>query len=540
MALSCARGLLRGAAMALVVASGPAGARNDSVPSETPVPGLFQSRSDTGAGSVTVDGHRIDYHSVAGTLVIHAADWDDTETAGKPAADATASPEASIFYVAYFKDGAPSENRPITFLYNGGPGSSTLWLHMGAFGPRRVALAADGHTPAAPYAIVNNEHSLLDRSDLVFVDAPGTGFSRIAGKDKEKAFLGIDADASAFSSFIKAFLTRYSRWNSPKYLFGESYGTPRTAVLVNKLTTEDEIDFNGIVLLSQFLDLHLLAEWQGANPDSVVGYVTQLPTFAATAWYHDLIPGGKPADLKAFLAQAEEFAATDYAAALLRGSEIDPATRSRVAQKMAGFTGLPVDYILKANLRVDGPEFAKELQQAHGLTTGRLDSRYSGPDLDPLSKSAEYYPDSAAFDSAYVSAFNAYVREELHYRDAAQFKPVTDILKNWDWNHPTGGYPALGWAGVNTMPDLAQAMKYNPHLKVMVAGGYYDLVTPYFQGWFEMHHLLIPDILRRNIEYHYYQSGHMVYVNPAAAAELHADIGRFIDASDNVPEHAAR
>lgn len=499
---------------------------------------LFAPTSSESEGLVAVDGKAIPYHAIAGTIIVHPKDWDDAawrEQSDNDLGDKkNAKAEASIFYTAYFKKGAPSADRPITFLYNGGPGSSTVWLHMGAFGPKRVVTADDSHTPAAPYNLVSNNYSLLDVSDLVFIDAPGTGFSRIAGKDKEKAFFGIDADAYAFGEFIKGFLSKYGRWNSPKYLFGESYGTPRSAVLINQLTTEDNIDFNGVVLLSQILDFSLFAGLQGANPGNVEGYVTQLPTMAATAWYHNRVPGGRPAALEPFLKEAEHFATTDYAAALAQGNEIDPAAKQQVAEKLARYTGLPVGYILKADLRIDGPTFSKKLQDEAGLTTGRLDTRFSGPDIDPLSKDADYDPQSASLSSAYVSAFNAYARKDLGYGKDEIFKPTIDVFKYWDWSHAAPGGAPFKMVGTSVLPDLASAMKYNPQLKVMVDGGYYDLATPYYQGWYEMHHLPIPADLQKNVEYHYYESGHMVYAHLDSLKKLHDDVAGFIRRTDNI------
>ncbi len=499
---------------------------------------LFTPVSSESEGSVTVEGKAIPYHAVAGTIIVHPKDWDDASWHEQSDSDLgdkkNAKAEASIFYAAYFKKGVPSAERPITFLYNGGPGSSTVWLHMGAFGPRRVVTSDDSHTPAAPYSLINNNYSLLDVSDVVFIDAPGTGFSRIAGKDKEKAFFGIDADAYAFGEFIKGFLSKYGRWNSPKYLFGESYGTPRSAVLINNLTTEDNIDFNGVILLSQILDFSLFAGLQGANPGNVEGYVTQLPTMAATAWYHNRVPGGRPAALEPFLKEAEHFASTDYAAALAQGNEIDPAAKQQVAEKLARYTGLPVPYILKADLRIDGPTFSKKLQDEAGLTTGRLDTRFSGPDIDPLSKDADYDPQSASLSSAYVSALNAYVRKDLGYGKDEIFKPSIDVFKYWDWSHAAPGAQSFKMVGTSVLPDLASAMKYNPQLKIMVDGGYYDLATPYYQGWYEMHHLPISANLRQNVEYHYYESGHMVYAHLDSLRKLHEDVANFIRKTDNI------
>jgi carboxypeptidase C (cathepsin A) len=534
LALGCAALALTATPALAADKDAPAAASTDDAAGPGPND-IFQPTSETTTGTVTVEGRAIPYKAVAGTLVIHPAGWDDVAWKANDPADKKGPPsaEASMFYVAYFKTGAPS-NRPITFLYNGGPGSSTVWLHMGAFGPRRVVTNDDSHTPAAPYQLVNNDFSLLDASDLVFIDAPGTGFSRIAGADKEKAFYGIDEDANAFAEFIKAFLGKYDRWNSPKYLFGESYGTPRSAVLINKLTTDDNIDFNGVILLSQVLDFSLFAGLQGANPGNVEGYVTQLPTMAATAWYHNLVPGGRPADLESFLRDAEKFAITDYAAALAQGSQLDPATRQTVAEQIAHYTGLSVPYILKSDLRIDGPAFSKELQDAKGLTTGRLDTRFSGPDMDPLSKEADYDPQSAALSSAYVSAFNDYARGTLHYGRGLEFKPSVGVFQYWDWSHATPGLPALKMVGTSVLPDLAVAMKYNPQLQVMTNGGYYDLATPYYEGLYEMHHLPIPDSLRGNIEYKYYPSGHMVYANPQALHDLHDNVAAFIRRTDNL------
>ena len=498
---------------------------------------LFEPESSSSEGSVVVEGKRVDYKAVAGTMIVHPKGWDDAAWREQSSNDLgdkkNAKAEAAMFYVAYFKKGAPSGDRPITFLYNGGPGSSTVWLHMGAFGPRRIVTADDSHTPAAPYRLVSNDFSLLDASDLVFIDAPGTGFSRIAGKDKEKAFYGVDPDAHAFSEFIKGFLSQYGRWNSPKYLFGESYGTPRSAVVVNELETGNDVDFNGVILLSQILNFDLSADTPTFNPGTDQAYVTTLPTFAATAWYHNRLAGTRPPELEPFLKEVEQFANTDYAQALQWGSELDPARKQQVAEKLAQYTGLPAAYIVKSELRIDGGQFSKELQNASGLTTGRLDSRFSGPDMDPLSKEADYDPQSASISSAYVSAFNDYVRKDLRFGQNEIYKPEIDVFKDWDFSHQQPGMPFAIRGATNVMPDLAAAMKYNPNLKVLVAGGYYDLATPFYEGWYEMHHMPIPAKLQNNIEYHYYPSGHMVYAHEASLKKIHDDVAGFIRRTNN-------
>ncbi|HWA31177.1 MAG TPA: hypothetical protein VG867_08760 [Rhizomicrobium sp.] len=480
----------------------------------------------------------VSYKAIAGTLVVHPKDWNDVaQNGGSKNPDAKedeSSPEASMFFVYYAKTGERPENRPITFLYNGGPGSSTVWLHMGAFGPKRVVTADHTHTPAAPYQLVDNAQTLLDASDLVFIDAPGTGFSRIAGKDKEKAFYGVDQDAAAFATFIQEFLSKYDRWNSPKYLFGESYGTPRSAVVINDLENNRAVDFNGVILLSAILNFDLSVDGPETNPGVDLPYEIALPTYAATAWYHNKLPGQKPKDLTTFVQAVEHWAMTDYAVALQRGASLSQAQRMAVANKLHAFTGLPVSYILKADLRINGGEFEKNLQDANDLTTGRLDTRFSGVTLDPLSKEAEYDPQSSSISSAYVSAFNYYVRNQLDYGQGKTYKPEIDVFKWWEFKHEQPGMPFAFPGATNVMPDLADAMKQNPNLKVMLNGGYYDLATPYYEGWYEMHHLPMPLSLQSNISYHYYQSGHMVYANEESLKELHDAVAGFIRSTDNL------
>jgi carboxypeptidase C (cathepsin A) len=495
---------------------------------------FFKSQESVTTGSV----NGINYRAVAGTLVVHPDDWNDAaQNGGKKNPDAKAdesSPEASMFFVYYAKTGAAPETRPVTFIFNGGPGSATVWLHMGAWGPKRIVTPDDSHAPAAPYQLVDNDSTLLDASDLVFIDAPGTGFSRIAGKDKEKAFYGIDADGEAFTHFIMEFLSKYNRWNSPKYIFGESYGTPRAAVLVNDLQNGKDVDFNGVIMLSQILNFGLSPDRPENNPGVNLPYQLALPTYAATAWYHNKLPGKKPADLRAFVQSVEKFAMGEYADALSKGTSLPAARRKDIATKLHNITGLPVWYILKADLRIDGGEFEKTLQSDTGTTTGRLDTRFSGPDLDPLSQKSNYDPQSAALSSAYVSAFNDYARNALHYGQGQTYKPSIRAFRFWNWEHKQPGSNFPSRAGANVMPDLANAMKQNPNLKVMLNGGYFDLATPYYEGWYEMHQLPIPQSLANNISYHYYASGHMVYAHQESLKEMHDAVAQFIRSTSNV------
>ncbi len=464
----------------------------------------------TTQGTVDVAGQHIAYTAVAGTITVGGTEESDAQLGvdGKPAPDSEAAQAkelkdapatARMFYVAYFKKDAKSEDRPITFLYNGGPGSSTVWLHMGSFGPKHVVTSGDRHLPAAPYTLVDNAYSLLDTSDLVFIDMPGTGFGRLYGKDKEKAFWGVDEDAHAFARFIARFITRYNRWNSPKYLFGESYGTTRSAVVANVLENEKNIDLNGVILLSQIFNFATDIDGAHQNPGVDLPFQLALPTYAATAWYHKKLPQQPPA-LEPFLKEVEDFAMGDYARALSQGTDLSATDKQATAEKLHNYTGLPVAYLVKADLRVSGGEFEKSLQDDENLTTGRLDTRFSGPSINPLSGEAGYDPQSSAISSAYVSVFNDYVRRELKYGADQNYLPEAQFGgAEWDFKH--NGNPI----GVNVAGDLAFAMKTNPRLQVLVNGGYYDLATPFYAAVYEEKHLPIPSALAKNIQYAWYE-----------------------------------
>src|SRR5580698_3560887 len=441
-------------------------------PEAKPDAALLQPQTSESEGSVSVEGHRVDYKAVAGTLVVHGSGDKEDE------------PQVSMFYVAYMKKGVAPGKRPITFIYNGGPGSATVWLHMGAFGPKRGVTADDTHTPAAPYGLVNNDYSLLDASDVVFIDAPGAGFSRLIAddadkgkrdeqmKDRKKAIYSVDGDGHAFAQFITQFLSKYNRWNSPKYLFGESYGTTRSAVVANILENENSVDLNGVILLSQILNFDTSVDGADQNPGIDLPYELALPTYAATAYYHHKLPQ-QPGDLEPFLQEVEQFALGDYAQALMAGSRLDDARKQAIAEKLHQYTGLPVAYLLKANLRVTGGMFEQQLLGDTDDTTGRLDTRFAGPSLDPLSKESQYDPQSSAISSAYIAAFNNYVRNDLKYGQDQNYLEYADI-KEWDSKHDNHD------GAVNVMPDLAMAMKTNPDLKILLNGGYYDLATPFY------------------------------------------------------------
>jgi carboxypeptidase C (cathepsin A) len=523
------------ASLLVVDLASAASHQEKTVPSPPANFDVFTPGAVTTPGSVRVEGQDVAYRAVAGRIIVHAKGWDDAArtSAKEPLGTTTGAPVASMFYVAYFKRGAAPENRPVIFLFNGGPGSSTMWLHMGAFGPVRVVTPSHTHAPAAPYRVVNNAYSLLDASDLVFIDAPGTGFSRVEGKQARASFYGVDQDANAFSSFVVQFLTTYGRWNSPKYLLGESYGTPRAAAMAKILELDRDVGLNGLIMVSQCLDSDLSADNPEMNPGVELPYELALPTYAATAWYHHRLPS-EPPQLVPFLKEVQQFAMGPYADALTEGNDLSPARFDAIAQKLHEYTGLSLAYLKKANLRVDGGQFDQAVQSNVGLTTGRIDTRFDGPDMDPLSEFADYDPQAAALSSAYMAAVNEYVRRALRYTTSAYYRPndYEELSDIWDAHHQPAGAP-FPLANINVMPDLAAAMNYDPGLKVMVNGGYFDLATEYMEGWYEMHHLQIPQKLQANIQYDYYPSGHMIYAREASLKTLHDNIAAFIRQSDD-------
>lgn len=476
-------------------------------------------------GEVSVQGHPVRYTATAGTVVLH---------------DPRGRPTGAMFYVAYFREGTDAR-RPIAFLYNGGPGSSSAPLHIGAFGPVRVVTADHGRTPPAPYSLIANHYSLLDASDLVFVDAMGTGFSRILGADAggvgtPSAFYGVDGDANSFTQFIKLFLSQYGRWNSPKLLIGESYGTTRSAAVAYRLEQQG-IDLNGIVLLSTILNFDIgVVDQPNVNPGVNLPYALALPSYAAVAWYQHALPA-KPSALHPWLRQVQEWAMGPYLAALQQGSALPQAEAAEIARQMSHFTGLSPSYLLRAGLRVTGPQFEHQLLLDRGEATGQLDGRFTGPAMDPMAAASAYDPVIAAIGPPYVSAINGYLRGTLHFGGMNQYEILSDSIGD-EWNplHVPPGQSAPAGIATNVMPDLAAAMTLDPDLKIMVNAGYFDLTTPYYAAVYQMRQLPIRPELQQNIEYCFYRTGHMIYLDPHALGELHANIASFIASVD---EHAA-
>ncbi|MBS1802330.1 MAG: peptidase S10 [Acidobacteria bacterium] len=537
-------GALAVAAAALAFCVVGAGQEKDKAKELTPAAQTVAPPDSNTEGTVTIGGQAFAYKAVAGTITVGATEAQDATLAAngsilpdsgvKPATDPNEAPAtARMFYVAYFKKDATASHRPLMFLYNGGPGSATMWLHLGTFGPKRVVVPDTKHQAAAPYSVVENQYSLLDVCDLVFIDAPGTGLSRTFGKEKAKAFYGIDADGHAFARFIRRFLSKYDRWNSPKYLFGESYGTPRSAVLAADLRN---VDLNGIVLLSQILSFDNSVDDPRWNPGVDQAYALALPTYAATAYYFHKL-STQPAALKPFLAEVEKYALGEYMTALLKGSELSDEEKRSVAEKLHGYTGLPVDYLMRSDLRVVGGDFSKALKLDEATTIGRLDTRFQGPDLNPLSEGADYDPQSDAISSAWTAAINEYLHKDLKYGQESTYWSSGGAGGDFTWDlrhHAPDGPPGNDVeTGANVMPDLAFRMKLNPQMKIMLAGGYYDLATPYFEGVYEMHHLQIPKTLQSNIRYHYYEAGHMIYVNEEILKQFRADVAAFIKSTED-------
>lgn len=444
--------------------------------------------------SMVLDGETVDYRAVVSNVLLR---------------DESGEPAGELYYTAYFRTDVPdTRSRPIVFAYNGGPGSASFWLHMGIMGPRRIRTPTVGPQGAPPYPLVDNQYTLLDVADIVMIDPIGTGFSKPVGDTPGTYFWGIDEDARSLTQFVRRFLSEHGRWNSPRYLLGESYGTTRSAVLAAHLQRAN-IDLNGVVLVSAVLDFKTIQ----FPPQSIVAYVTNVPSYARIAAYHDALPGGRPADMEAFLAEVERWAITEYASALLAGSTLDGAERARVVDRMHRYTGLSPEYIESADLRVTSPEFRQELLRERGLQVGRLDARFTGPIGEPLERTPTHDVQSTAISSAYTSAFNDYLRSELGFDGDMEYTP-SGAARPWNWGRSGG--PGGGGAGrgdtPNVAPDLAGAILRNPDLSVLLINGVYDLATPYFAAVWTMDQLGLPPELRDNIERADFAAGHMMYV----------------------------
>jgi len=424
-------------------------------------------------------------------------------------------PIVSMFYTAYTIPSA-GRPRPITFLFNGGPGSSTMWLHMGSFGPMKVDASVPETISGPPFRYTSNPDTLLDISDLVFIDAPTTGLSRLLGKAENKDVFGVDKDLDVFTKTIQRYLTKYQRWNSPKFIIGESYGTTRAAGLSDSLANVG-VQLNGIAFVSTVFNF---ADFQGDQ--SLINF---LPTYAADAWYHGKIANKPP--LNAFIQQVREFASGPYALALQKGNAISAEEKLSVARRMGELTGLSPDYIVRSNLRVDPGRFRRELLRDRGQIIGRIDSRYLGTEGDKVGEAADYDPQSSAITGAFVGALNDYLMRDLGYSTPLTYRPNNYSETqggNWSFQHkgPDGPQPIA-----DTSADLADAMRQNPKMKVLSVNGLYDLATPFGGADYEFQHMALEPAIAANIRYVYYEAGHMMYTDPASARQLKADLTNF-------------
>jgi carboxypeptidase C (cathepsin A) len=447
-------------------------------------------------------GKTLAYTAHAGTLILRN-DKDE--------------PAASVFYTAYTVDG--ERDRPVTFAYNGGPGSSSMWLHIGSIGPKRLVTNDGQPNGGAPYRVIDNPNTLLDTTDIVFIDAVGTGYSTVLPKGSGKDYWGVNEDIRAFDQFIRRWTTVNDRWNSPKYLFGESYGTFRSAGLANALQ-DDGLALSGVTILSTVLDYATLSPGPGGED---LADVLFFPTEAAVAWYHNAIPN-RPADLATFVANARAFAMNEYAPALMRVAPMSAAERTAIVAKIHAYLGLDPGYIDRADLRITPGRFEKELLRAQGKIVGRLDGRYTATDGDRNATQPEFDATDVAITGAYTSAFIRYSRDDLNWKSDVLYKPTNYGEVNRGWNFARGNNRT---SAPETVDDLRQAMTKNPKLRLFSAAGYFDLATPFFGMEYSLAHLGLDPSLRGNISYGYYPTGHMVYINAPAAAKFHDDLVRF-------------
>lgn len=459
---------------------------------------------------ITISGQEIKYTVTTGTIILKEETPDrEKEFEGE-------KPKASFFFIAYTKDKVEDPAiRPLTFSFNGGPGSASVWLHLGVLGPRRVVMTDVGDLPKPPYHLTDNEYSLLDTTDLVFIDPVSTGYSRPVEGEKARQFHGFKKDIESVGDFIRLYTSRYGRWLSPKFLIGESYGTTRASGLSAYLQDRHGLYLNGIMLVSAVLNFQCI----DFTPGNELPYPLFLPSYAATAWYHGALRLRRP--LEKLLAEVRDFALEEYAPALAKGKDLKPRERRAIAEKLARYTGISQDYIERSNLRIPDSRFFKELLRSRGRTVGRLDSRFLGIDRDTLGDSAENDPSLTNIMGPYTAAFYDYVRRELKFESDLPYEVLSGGVWPWSYAEHENQF-------VYVAESLRRAMTINPYLKVFVANGYYDLATPFFATEYTFNHLGLDESLRGNISMSYYEAGHMMYIHMPSLEQLKKDLAEFI------------
>ncbi len=471
---------------------------------EEPAPAKPKETASTTHHEVEINGQSVPYTATAGTYVLETEEQ---------------KPKASAFYTSYVREGVEADKRPVTFCFNGGPGSSSVWLHLGLFGPRRVWMGDEAVTPPPPYRLVDNDQSVLDLTDLVFIDPVTTGYSRPAEGEDPQQFHGLDEDVQWVGEFIRLWVTRNARWTSPKYLAGESYGTTRAASLAGHLQDRHGMFLDGVLLVSSILRFQT-ARFDTGND---LPYALFLPTYTATAWYHGMLEPELQADLKRTLALVEEFALGEYTLALMQGDRLSEEGRRHVVSDLARFTGLSEEYVSQTNLRIEIQRFVKELLREKRLTVGRLDSRFLGRDADAAGEGNEFDPSYSAIQGPYTALLNDYVRRELAYENDLVYEILTGRVHPWKWGDAENQY-------VDVAETLRSAMTHNPRLRVFVANGYYDLATPYFATDYTFRHMGLEGGARERVQMTFYESGHMMYIHPPSLLQMRADLAAFYGA----------
>lgn len=469
-----------------------------------PAPAMEETTQQT-HHSMMLDGEKITYTVTTGTIILKEEDVDEGE-----------KQKASIFYIAYTLDNE-EENRAVTFSFNGGPGSSSVWLHLGLVGPRRVRMTDEGKPIGPPYQLVDNEFTLLNSTDLVFIDPVSTGYSRTVPKEKPEQFHNVEKDIESVGDFIRVWTTRNKRWRSPKFLIGESYGTTRAAGLAGYLHQRHGMYLNGIMFISSILNF-ITARFDEGND---LPFILFLPSYAATAWYHQKLGKDMPEKLETIVQEARVFALNEYALALMKGNDLKGQERENIIDRLASLTGLSKKYIEGTNLRINIHRFCKELLRSEGLTVGRLDSRYTGFDIDDVGETPEIDPNYAATLGPYSASMYDYLRNDLQYESDLPYEILKSLYQSWKFEKYQNHY-------VNTAKDLRVGFQYHPGLKVIVCNGYYDLATPLLATEYTFKHVPLPKDQQDQIKMTYYEAGHMMYLHRPSLIKLSEDLHTFI------------